>query len=178
VRLFVAVSLPPAVMRKLEELARPVFPRVRWTTASQWHVTLRFLGEVESPEPVADALQSVPARLHDAGVTSVMAALGPAVAWFPGRRILQVPVDGLDSLAGAVEQATASWGDPPEEQGFQGHVTLARVRGTGRGPAALAGTELHARWRVPAISLMSSTLGPGGSGYEALATILLSGDAG
>jgi RNA 2',3'-cyclic 3'-phosphodiesterase len=176
VRLFVAVPLPPAVMQKLEDLERPALFRVRWTTASQWHVTLRFLGEVASPDPVAEALQSVPSRLRAAGVTSLMATLGPAVAWFPGRRVLQVPVEGLEELAEAVEQTTAAWGGPAEEGGFRGHVTLARVRGTRPGPAALAGAELRAHWPVDAFSLMSSTPAPGGSRYEALTTVSLSGD--
>ena len=49
VRLFVAVWPPESVVEMLLGLDRPEGPELRWTTEPQWHVTLRFLGEVETP---------------------------------------------------------------------------------------------------------------------------------
>jgi len=173
VRLFVAVSLPSDVMTLVRDLPRPDLASLRWTTEDQWHITLRFLGEVETPAAVADALKEVPATLREAQTGAVEAVLGAATAWFRGRRILHVPVTGLDDLAGAVGDATAPWGEGFEDPPFAGHLTLARVRQRATGPANLAGTPVSAEWTVDEIVLMSSTLGAGGSRYGVVATVPL-----
>lgn len=172
-RLFVAVSLPPDVMELVSELPRPDLPSLRWTTEDQWHITLRFLGEVEEPSAVAEALKEVPAALRQAEIDDVEATVGAATAWFRGRRILHVPVTGLDALAQAVATATVPWGDGSDDSVFSGHLTLARVRRRETGPANLAGTLISAEWTVPEIALMSSTLTPGGSRYAVVATVAL-----
>jgi 2'-5' RNA ligase len=173
VRLFVAVSLPPDVTTLVRDLPRPDLASLRWTTEEQWHITLRFLGEVETPVAVADALREVPEALRAAGIDDVEALLGAATAWFRGRKILHVPVTGLDDLARAVEVATAPWGEGSDDPPFAGHLTLARVRQRQTGPANLAGTPVSAEWTVDEIALMSSTLGPGGSRYGVVAKIPL-----
>jgi RNA 2',3'-cyclic 3'-phosphodiesterase len=173
VRLFVAVSLPPDVIALVRALPRPPLASLRWTTEDQWHVTLRFLGEVEDPPAVADALKGVPDALAAKGVEDVEAVLGAATAWFRGRQILHVPVAGLDAVAEAVTDATRAWGTPDEEHPFVGHLTLARVRRGKVGPANLAGTPVAAEWSVSDIDLMSSTLGPGGSSYAMVTRIAL-----
>jgi 2'-5' RNA ligase len=172
VRLFVAVRLPPDVTTLLAELPRPDLASLRWTTEDQWHITLRFLGEVEEPAAVAEALREVPTALQAAGHDEIEVQLGAATAWFRGRRILHVPVTGLDQLAQAVTVATVPWG-VSDEPPFAGHLTLARVRQRQTGPANLAGTLISAEWTVDEIALMSSTLGPGGSRYAVLATVAL-----
>ncbi|MGH9016242.1 MAG: RNA 2',3'-cyclic phosphodiesterase [Acidimicrobiales bacterium] len=173
-RLFVAVALPPDVVELVADLPRPELASLRWTTPDQWHVTLRFLGEVDDPGAVAGALAEVPALLEpsipDGDVEAVM---GTATAWFRGRRILHLPVAGLDGLARAVATATLPWGDGTDEPPFAGHLTLARVRRDATGPANLAGTPLSAEWAVGDFLLMSSTLGTGGSRYGVLSRIPL-----
>jgi 2'-5' RNA ligase len=164
VRLFVAADLPVTVRRLLSALPHPARPGLRWTTPAQWHVTLRFLGEVEEPEAVAEALRVIPPRL---GVDRVEAVLGPASAWFARSRVLQIPVTGVEELAGAVLEATSRWG-PSGEPAFAGHVTLARFRGPGSPPADVAGVPLDARFDVPEVVLYRSSPRPGGSVYQAL----------
>jgi 2'-5' RNA ligase len=173
VRLFVAVWPPESVIEMVLGIDRPDVTMLRWTTEPQWHVTLRFLGEVEDPGPVVDALRVVPDRLVAAGDGDVRASLGPTTAWFPGRHVLQVPVAGLDALAREVEEVTAPWGETVDDHRFSGHLTLARARGRGPGPASLAGASLAATWRVRALELVSSVLGHGGSRYETVATVAL-----
>jgi 2'-5' RNA ligase len=172
VRLFVAVWPPESVLELLLGLDRPDVKGTRWTSEPQWHVTLRFLGEVEDPGPVTDALRAVPANLRVAGGAEVRAALGPTTAWFPGRQVLQVPVTGLDALAKEVEAVTSAWGEPDDRR-FSGHLTLARASRRQAGPASLAGVSLAATWRVRAFELVSSVLGGGGSRYETLSTVAL-----
>lgn len=108
-----------------------------------------------------------------------------APLWLPPRRPRTLAVefhDGTgelgrlhDALARAIAQATA-W--EPERRRFRGHVTLARLRGRGRGARALgAHTSLPATpalsFTPAAVTLYRSTLAPGGSVYEPLASSLL-----
>jgi 2'-5' RNA ligase len=174
VRLFVAVRPPESVIELLLGMDRPESQRLRWTSEPQWHVTVRFLGEVDEPGPVTDALGTVPERLRAGGGAEVRAVLGPTTAWFPGRQVLQVPVAGLDGLAREVGAVTAAWG-APDDLRFSGHLTLARAQRRVPGPAGLAGASLAASWRVRGFELVSSVLGRGGSRYETLATVALDG---
>ncbi|MGO8869791.1 MAG: RNA 2',3'-cyclic phosphodiesterase [Acidimicrobiales bacterium] len=167
-RLFVAADPPEPVLRLLASLPRLARSNVRWTTSAQWHVTLSFLGEVDDPGPVVNALTALASR-PDTGPAK--ARLGPATAWFPGGRVLQVPVEGLDGLAARVREATIPWA--PEQLDFRGHLTLARARGRKAGPPELAGKRVAAAFDVPAVVLYASTLGPGASVYQPMATVAL-----
>ena len=111
VRLFVAVSAPESVIGVLLGVDRPEVAGLRWTTEPQWHVTLRFLGEVDEPGPVAEALGAVPDRL-------------PAHARGPGRprarprrgspdaESFRFPWRASTRWPGEVTEVTAPWGEP------------------------------------------------------------------
>jgi 2'-5' RNA ligase len=159
VRLFVAVIPPAPIRAAIAALDRPDAPGVRWTTADQWHVTLRFLGEVEDPSPVVVALDS-------AGLAPATATLGPRLVAL-GRGVLTVPVAGLDALAGAVTAATAGVGNPAGGRPFRGHLTLARAR-RGASVRSLAGAAVAATFPVGEVRLVRSRLGPGGARYDDL----------
>lgn len=172
-------------------LPRPVVEGLRWTGREQWHVTLRFLGTVEDARPVVDALAPVAATTAPFEVV-----LGPAVDRF-GRRVLHIPVVGLEPLAAAVVGATAAIGEPPEDRPYAGHLTLARAvdprrprrgarspRGPGSSSGAapdlrsLCGTTVSATWTVSSFSLVESHLHPRGARYEELVSFPLTGEAG
>ena len=80
---------------------------------------------------------------------------------------------GNSDYSREVAGVTAKWGGVLETVPFTGHVTLARVRGQGKGPANLAGTPIRAAWRVDEVVLVSSTLGAGGALYETLESVPL-----
>jgi 2'-5' RNA ligase len=177
VRLFVAVWPPDDVIDLISGLHRPEVPDLRWTVLPQWHVTLRFLGEVEEADKVGDALRVL------AGSGIEQAVLGPATAWFPGRRVLQVPVSGLEDLSRRVSRAIAhvDRGRQPAEEPeprFRGHLTLARVRGRARIDRArvkqLEGVPVSAEWTVGSLSLVSSSLRPDGALYSDVSRVELS----
>jgi 2'-5' RNA ligase len=168
VRLFVAVWPPAEVVDALDKLSRPEQSGVRWTTREQWHVTLRFLGQMVDVDEARRAF----ARIDVDSVGSVFAEMGPATACL-GRGVLHVPVRGLDELARATVEATAGVGRPPEDRSFRGHLTLARARG-GRGDLRrLRGSPLAASWKVAEVTLVASTLRRDGSRYEVVTSLPL-----
>ena len=170
-RLFVAVWPPPEVVEVLAALERPAVDGVRWTTPSQWHVTLRFLGEV-ADEAVPDVEGWF--RTACATLAPVEARLAEATARF-GRGVLHVPVDGLAPWAASVGgDVPGGVARPPAGGPFAGHVTLARARRGRASVAALAGRPLPpgARsWTASSAALVRSRLGPGGSVYTDLARV-------
>ena len=159
-RRFVAVWPPPAVLDRVEALHRPVDLGGRWTRRDQWHVTLRFLGDVPLSD-VVDALAGV-------GEGPVEVSLGPAVARL-GRGVIQVPVDGLAGPADDVVARTASLGRPPEDRPFVGHLTLARL--AGKPPPDVLRQPISATWTVSEVAVVASHLGGTAARYETEATI-------
>ena len=152
-RLFLAVRPPSGVRDRIAGLPRPVEPGVRWVPPDQWHVTLRFLGEMELADAVA-ALQ------RPVEVGPVEAELGPEVSRL-GRSVVCLPAHGLDALAGALAERTAELGDPPSARPFTGHLTLARLRH--RGACGLAGTRFEARFPLRELELVRSRLSDRGA---------------
>ena len=163
-RLFVAVRPPDEVLDRLAAISRVDAAGVRWTTRDQWHVTLRFLGHVDDPEPVIAALHDSVRSLSPVDVT-----IGPHAGML-GRGVVHLPVDGLEEIARVVVAATADFGDPPDRRRFKGHLTLARTKGRVQNLSSL---ELSASWRVDHVELICSHLGRGPARYETLATFPL-----
>jgi 2'-5' RNA ligase len=174
VRLFVGLPVPPspAFGAVAAELAAEA--RVRTVPPGSWHVTLRFLGEVLDPAPVAAALDAAARGRHP--IPCVVEGVGtfPDKGFPPHKRArvawAGVRADGLDALASAVREATARLGEPPEDRPFVAHVTLARLPR----PADLRrfvsrheGT-LFSQGVLDRVVLFRSTPGPGGSHHEPL----------
>lgn len=172
-RLFVGVWPTADVRAVLEAVPRPPDPALRWTTPDQWHVTLRFLGEVpdDAVPDLGGALAAVAAHRPR------VARMGPATARL-GRGTLMVPVAGVDDLWSAVVEASRGFGRPPEDRPFTGHVTLARGRGRHAVPASLTGQAVGGPWHVGEVALVRSRLDRRGARYDTVVTVPLGGDAG
>lgn len=169
VRLFVAVWPTPEIVATLIDLERPDVGGLRWTRPEQWHVTLRFLGEADE----------VAAREAFKGISSpgpTTAELGPATGRF-GRRVLHVPVAGLEELASASVAATADVGASSGPRPFAGHLTLARARDRrGVDLRPLAGVPVVGRWAVTELTLVASRpTGRGPVRYEVVERLGLPG---
>jgi len=191
-RLFVAVELPPEVRRALV-VAMDMLRNAARTDALRWvridgvHLTLEFLGAVE--ESRADAI-SAALRAGVRGLAPFdMTLLG--LGSFGGRgqmRVVWLGVGGdggaLADLADRVADSLEPLGFERDERGFNGHLTLARVRDDTPPAVRERLHDLVMRFnapefpwfRVERISLMQSTLTPGGSIYRSLATYPLEGD--
>jgi len=168
VRLFVAVWPDGAVLEQLAGLDRPVIDGVRWTTRDQWHITLRFFGEVEDASGIEGALRDAVSRS-----SAVRAVMGPTVMRVGN--MLWAPVGGLDDVARCVVDTTASFGAAPDDRPFRGHITLARQRSRRRSSVlrAAQGQPLSGGWDVRDVELVRSHLGHGGSRYETIARMPL-----
>lgn len=191
VRLFVAVWPPEDLLDAIEAIPRPASDAIRWTTRDQWHVTLRFIGESQRSEELASALTSL------SGSGPSEATAGPQTVWFPGRRVLHLPISGLGELASSVRAAIdpagfseqrprARSGEGADEHAggsapFSGHLTIARAKGRRRidtsTASELAGSTIEACWRVTSLSLVSSRPHPEGSKYSDVTRVELEGHA-
>ncbi|MGO9659596.1 MAG: RNA 2',3'-cyclic phosphodiesterase [Acidimicrobiales bacterium] len=170
-RCFVAVWPSTEVTAALAALPRPGAERLRWSTQDQWHVTLRFFGELSPAEVEAAsaALTEAAASLPD----DLIAKGGPATK-FLGPGLVVWPVEGLRPAAGPVQQATAHIGQPVPDRPFLGHVTIARgARGADLRRAAHLLSPLSASWRVTSLALVHSQLGAGGARYQDIYTFPL-----
>jgi 2'-5' RNA ligase len=171
VRVFVAAWPDEPTRQRLAALELGHPKNLRPVGPTRWHVTLRFLGDVADDDlaPLGQALLDGVA----AAPGPLECRLGPATAWFSRVRVLQLPAQGLAGLATVVERATAplvpqrEGGEPP----FNGHLTLARVKGR-LGPQAqaeLQGIPFVSAFAVTAVDLVASEPSPRGHVYSTLA---------
>jgi RNA 2',3'-cyclic 3'-phosphodiesterase len=184
VRLFVALEPGPlsraALAAFLPELVE-ASPRLRWVRAESVHVTLAFLGEVDSARvpDIVGALESVaraatPVSVGIRGGGSFGSPRAPRILWLG----LTGDVDALLALQQRTSQALAALGFPPEARRFSPHLTVARARAPGGDPA-LALAQEQARTAtsdvepIGEIVLFRSEPGSGGPRYSALARIPL-----
>jgi 2'-5' RNA ligase len=174
-RVFVAVSLPDAVLDAVEgRVARIAVPG-RLTTRDQWHLTLQFLGnraDVDAVAAALDGLDEVGGEVRIGGAGAFPRATRGTVLW------LGVVEGGavLERLAEAVALRTASLGHERETRPYRPHVTLAR----GRAPsdlrdaiAALGDAPVGPAWRVEAVTVYESRTRREGAQYTPRATIPL-----
>jgi len=186
-RLFVAVELGEEALRALaslqEALRREGLDGLRWVRPEGVHLTLKFLGETPADRvprieaALGEAVSSVPAHvLRLDGLGTFGGRRSPRVLWVG----LQGDLEELQRLQRNVEAALAKAGFPREDRAFSPHLTLARVRP--EAAASLGEPIARAMQVAPApeasiavreVSLMRSTLGPGGAVYDRLAVFPL-----
>lgn len=151
-------------------------PGVAWVKASNLHLTLKFLGDVEEQriEAIATSLTKAAAQVDAFDLT-----IGGFGA-FPTRarpRVIWVGANGprLHALVESIESALEPLGFPRETRPFAGHITLGRVRARStRGLSCHTGAEgHHGATRVTRIVLMRSQLTPGGASYTELGVFSL-----
>jgi 2'-5' RNA ligase len=166
-RLFTALEIPRDAALSLS-LLRGGLPGARWVDVENYHLTLRFIGDVEGhvADEIANALDRV--RRHSFALTlSGVGAFGqkkPHAVWAgvaasPDLAALQAEIDRICQRLGIAA-------DPRK---FMPHVTLARLRNSS--PLEVA-RYLSARgnfaalpFRVGRFVLMSSRDSVGGGPY-------------
>ncbi|SFL76644.1 RNA 2',3'-cyclic phosphodiesterase [Methylobacterium pseudosasicola] len=126
-RLFTGLAVPAEVADALR-IYRGGLPGARWIEPGDYHVTLRFLGDVAVPvaEDVLEAMAEMRAR---AALTVTLDGLGI----FGGDRpralyASVVPSPELIDLQAEQERLVRRAGVEPERRKFTPHVTLARLK--------------------------------------------------
>ena len=160
-RLFVALDLPPLARDRLSALATGL-PGARWVPPENYHVTLRFIGEV--PPHEAEELDHALAGIRAPRFTLELTGVG---TFDRGGRsgTLYAGVErspGLAHLQSKIETALQRAGLQAERRKFTPHVTLAKVEGFD--PRLGGWIAAHNLFRAPAIAvehfaLFSSHLG-------------------
>ena len=156
IRLFVALALPAAIKAQLALLAGGI-PGARWVPPENYHLTLRFIGEVESwqAQDVDDALANIRARPFE------LSLRGLGTFEKAGRiSALWVGVEKTDPLAflqSKVETALQRIGLEPERKRFAPHVTLARTDRAAP-DKLIAYVQAHNLFRAPPMPVEHFTL--------------------
>jgi 2'-5' RNA ligase len=139
-RAFVAVEVSEEVAGRaagiVERLRGAGGGAVKWVDQSNFHLTLKFLGQTERAAlpGLAEALRDLAARaapfaLEFSGVGAFPNERRPQVIWLG----VGAGSEALTALAGAVEEACAALGWEREEKPYRAHLTLGRTRDPRRG---------------------------------------------
>lgn len=133
-RLFTAIEIPDALRPELKALHLPL-PGARWVKPEDYHLTLRFAGDVNNivAREFAANLGGIVADAFSLRLSSVgtFGSHDPRALW---AGIETSPA--LDFLARAHERAARNAGLPPEKRSFKAHITLAHLKNSN--PEAVA----------------------------------------
>ncbi|MDB5589839.1 RNA 2',3'-cyclic phosphodiesterase [Enterovirga sp.] len=136
-RLFTALEIPAGIADELASLRGGV-PGARWIEPAHYHVTLRFLGDVDHGT-ARDAAALLGEARHRSALTLSLDALGVFGGDRPRALYARVvPTPELTRFQAEQEKLLRRAGLPPETRKFTPHVTLARLRDVRPGDIAAA----------------------------------------
>lgn len=182
IRAFIAIELPDEILQKLgrlEDQLRDGAGRVaRWVKPESIHLTLKFLGEIDSGR-VDEITSAMKAGARDIAPFTI-AIKGTGV--FPGVRQTRVAwvglaedIETLQQLQQNIESRLEPLGFKPDARGFTPHLTIARANEQAspeerrRFGETVVDTQFEGgKIRVEAISLIRSQLMRTGAVYSRL----------
>jgi 2'-5' RNA ligase len=167
--LFVAIVPSPQAIEDLEHRVQSMRSLsecrdLRWQPPGRWHVTMAFLGDADD-----DADECLRGQLDALGERHTGPALRLAGSGTFGRQILWTGVEGvtpedtraLADLGAAIHIALRRVGFSLERRPWHPHLTVARSRGPGLGPAmALLEAYSGLTWPVDELLAVRSQGGP------------------
>ena len=175
VRAFVAVRVPGNIADTLENFLAQLRPlaNIRWVRREQFHITLKFLGELR-PDVIAQVIDALEPLKHFQPFTVQLEHVGafpnlaaPRVLWLSGRK----GSSELGRVARLIDDTLADEaGLERDSRKFRPHLTLARLKDT------LLPEELVRKlgevpvmsWECGELVLMRSNLTPRGPIYSQL----------
>ena len=166
-RLFTGLEIPKEVAQWLS-LLRGGLPGARWIDPENYHITLRFIGDIDDrlAHEIASLLDGVRRRSFEVRFGNLMS--------FGGRKpraivVAVEPVQPLIELHAELERLMQRLGLEPEGRKFIPHVTLARLRESSSRDVAeylsTRGPVFGASFRVSRFVLFSSRSSVGGGPY-------------
>ena len=179
IRAFVAIRVRPEVQRAMEDLIaelRADNDGIKWVSAANLHLTLKFLGPaipIEKvhrlqPELERIAAETSPFELEATGVGGFPDHKHPHVLWVGLRG------DALLDLAVRIDEVASRCGFEREQRAFRGHLTIARLKRPMLYPETRAGIEAASKRdfgvsTIREMMLYRSITTAAGPIYEALA---------
>lgn len=166
-RLFTALEIPASIGQSLA-MMRGGLPGARWIDPENYHLTLRFIGDIDDAlaRDIAGLLGLVRRSAFDLRIDELSS--------FGGRKPRAVvaavsPVSPLMELQAEHERLLQRLGLEPEGRKYTPHVTLARLRdSTSRHVAEYLSARGHFRsspFQVSRFVLLSSRASIGGGPY-------------
>ena len=179
IRIFIALELPSSFKHELFRQAQLLAGQdkrqhIRWLSPENYHLTLAFLGEVESPslsslqfalERKLESMKAVPCKISSItpfpfSRPKIAAALLECTA-----ELLQLQTD--------VAKCVRSCGISIERRRFVPHVTLGRLKLRSGNSVDLQAHNILFAGVADAVTLFQSELTPNGAIHTALAEIPL-----
>lgn len=166
-RLFTALEIPADIAFSLS-LLRGGLPGARWIGPENYHITLRFIGNVDGPvvDDIAAALDQISRPSFELAFDG-LGAFGnrkPRSLW-AGLK----PAPALADLQAELEHALQRIGLAPERRRYIAHITLARLRSASEPDVAAyltaRGNFQTAPFPVGRFVLLSSKASRGGGPY-------------
>lgn len=134
IRAFIAIDLSPEIQNRLDEVLQdyraqlPDIP-IRWVSASNIHLTLKFLGDVSlsNLNLLTEMIQKEISNHHQFDISVGGSGAFPNIRQ---PRVVWVGVEAppeLSAVQNGIEMATARLGYMREERAFSPHLTIGRV---------------------------------------------------
>ena len=143
-RLFTGLELPAAVVGQLA-LMRGGVVGARWLEPEDYHITLRFIGDID-----ARAARDIDETLGDIRRPKAPVRF-EGLSWFGGDKPRAIvakvkPEPALMDLQAEQERRLRRIGVEPETRKYTPHVTLARLRGVGAGGGRQLSRHARRAW--------------------------------
>lgn len=178
-RIFIAALIPPEVRQAIKDYVESIKEKwegVRWENWEKFHVTLKFLGEVDESK-LGDIEESL--RLGGQGVVSFEMTI-TGLGGFPTLRrprVLFVDLSDNNELSKfqlSLEERLEDIGFARENRRFKPHITVGRTKGYSsiRGPFP---SPKRLSFRISEIGIMRSVLNKKGSEHTCLYMFTLTG---
>ena len=166
-RLFIAIDLPEEVKKELARL-QDNFPEGRLSKPKDFHITLKFLGEVDTGKA-----ESLNAKLSSVKFAKIRASVS-GIGFFPNEKSIRViwvgvkPEEQIIQLQKDIDILIGN--DFPDDHKFSPHITLARVKyadDTKKFSEAIKKLKIQKHdFEISSFKLKKSTLSSNGPVYE------------
>lgn len=178
-RLFVGIKIPNNICEQLYTLRGGIFG-ARWTPKENYHLTLRFIGEVD--ERAAEDVDIKLSGINSPAFDLSLCQIGYFTKNKNEIRTLWTGVDNyhvLDHLHEKIDSAVIRAGQPPSSTKFHAHCTIAKMKGATLDEVqkyvAMNNLFRSQRFRVDEFHLFSSirSMKGGATSYQPLTTYQL-----
>ncbi len=178
-RLFIALKVPREALRQIISLRDEIYgidEKVRWELEQKLHITLKFLGDVNS-----DLIPAILDKLEE--ISNANSAFDPEFSKFglfyrkAEPKILWIGTTDnrkLISLNCSVDESMFHLGFEKETRNFKSHLTLLRVKGNEDFKKLEKFRQIEfkpIKFRAQNIELIKSVLKPTGSVYTTIQSL-------